>query len=564
MLQTIELFNRDFSHSTKLKSLLTQPQIDNAVNVAKSKQMRLDRYLLENNLITEEDVAAILAKLFSFNYMNMDTIIPDEHIIKMLTSEYILKHKFIPLTKNELGNMIVALGDPFDISAIQHIYALYSSSAEIIIAPPSKIVRLQTRIFAKTDTADSINQYNLSATSDDEAIDANIDRADLLNSPAVKLVDSCLDDAIAAGASDIHIEPYENTVRIRYRIDGVLHESTTFNPKMFPAVSTRIKIMAKLNIAERRIPQDGRISKNFNDAVYDFRVSTLPTVYGEKIVIRILDTTAFNYDRSKLGFLEEENKIIDDFLKKPHGIILLTGPTGCGKSTTLYSFIKEINREGVNVITVEDPVEYTIAGVNQVQVNPKANLTFAKALRSILRQDPNVVMIGEIRDEETAEIAMRMAITGHLVLSTLHTNDAPGAITRLMDLGLQPYFVSDALVGVISQRLVRRLCKECKEEYISTKEDMKILNIQKEVKIYRPCGCPACHNTGYSGRIGVHEVLRITEPLRTRITIAASTSDIREEAINQGMITLFESAKQKVLSGQTSINELLSIMYNKE
>ena len=436
-------------------------------------------------------------------------------------------------------------------------------NAQIVVCPDTKLVRIKSRIFAKNEMNQTIATYNKQENLLEKEHIVGMDEADLVNSPAVKLVDSCLNDAIAVGASDIHIEPYEDIVRIRYRIDGMLYENTAFSPKMYPAVSTRIKIISKLNIAERRIPQDGRITKIYNGETYDFRVSTLPTSFGEKIVIRILDTKSFNYDRSKLGFLPEENLIVDELLRKPYGIILLTGPTGCGKSTTLYSFIKEMNNESVNVITVEDPVEYTISGVNQVQVNNKANLTFASALRSILRQDPNIVMVGEIRDEETAEIAMRMAITGHLVLSTLHTNDAAGAVTRLIDLGLQPYFVTDALVGVISQRLIRRLCPECKKEYLSSRRENEILKINQSQKLYKAVGCPACHNTGYQGRIGVHEVLKMTEDLKELIINRASTKQIRQKALEDGMLDLYSTCRTVVLNGETTVQELLTIMYNK-
>ena len=282
------------------------------------------------------------------------------------------------------------------------------------------------------------------------------------------------------------------------------------------------------------------------------------------LLSNILDQTAFEFKIENLGFIDSELPTIKNFIKRPHGIVLLTGPTGCGKSTTLYSFIKDINDESVNIITVEDPVEYSIDGVNQVQINPKANLTFAKALRSILRQDPNVVMIGEIRDEETAEIAMRMAITGHLVLSTLHTNDACGAVNRLVDLGLEPFFVADALVGVISQRLIRRLCPECKKKHTTSPEEMKILKIRKERQIYKPCGCPACHNTGYKGRLGVHEVLNVTDDIKELILSKAPSSRIKEVAIKNGMLTLFDTTRVAVLNGDSSIDELLALVLGSE
>ena len=523
-----------------------------------------NEFLIQEKIINEEQLSQVLASYFGYDYYNIDTICIDENLVKSLTYEFISKYKIIPLTFDDLNKRyIIASSNPFDFNAINIVYALFGMNAQIVVCPNTKLVRIKSRIFAKNEMNQTIATYNKQENLLEKENIVGMEEADLVNSPAVKLVDSCLNDAIAVGASDIHIEPYEDIVRIRYRIDGMLYENTSFSPKMYPAVSTRIKIISKLNIAERRVPQDGRITKIYNGETYDFRVSTLPTSFGEKIVIRILDTKSFNYDRSKLGFLPEENLIVDELLRKPYGIILLTGPTGCGKSTTLYSFIKEMNNESVNVITVEDPVEYTISGVNQVQVNNKANLTFASALRSILRQDPNIVMVGEIRDEETAEIAMRMAITGHLVLSTLHTNDAAGAVTRLIDLGLQPYFVTDALVGVISQRLIRRLCPECKKEYLSSRRENEILKINQSQKLYKAVGCPACHNTGYQGRIGVHEVLKMTEDLKELIINRASTKQIRQKALEDGMLDLYSTCRIVVLNGETTVQELLTIIYNK-
>ncbi|MBQ2711961.1 MAG: type II/IV secretion system protein, partial [Clostridia bacterium] len=365
--------------------------------------------------------------------------------------------------------------------------------------------------------------------------------------------------AIPFRTSDIHIEPFEKIVRVRYRIDGDLQDRAEFLIESYPAICARLKILAGLNIAERRIPQDGRINLNINGTEYDFRVSTLPTVYGEKFVIRILDKTAFRFTRTELGFTPEENSTIDKILAHPYGIVLITGPTGCGKSTTLYSFLKELNRPEVNIVTVEDPVEYTLQGINQTQVNAKANMTFASALRSILRQDPNIIMIGEVRDEETAQIAIRAAITGHLVFSTLHTNDAPGSVSRLMDMGVQSYLVADSLVGVISQRLVKRLCPVCKKKGKTNPREMEILGLDQPINICRPQGCQFCNNTGYKGRIAVHEVMYLSDELREMITKRMSHEEISAQAEKDGMVTLFNACRNYVLKGITSIAELLSI-----
>ena len=556
------IINEELASIVRIKRLLSKEILNDALNYATSQEERLDVYLVKNGLITEEVASNIIAKYLGFEYTNIDVIKYSDELVSLLTLEFIEKNKFIVLLYEvKESRYTIALADPFDAESIRKVYALFGVNARIIIAPISKIKKIASRVHSKLSQDEAITEYDKEiSVTDNYAPDGSFEGADLYDSPAVKLVESTLKGAIAVDASDIHIEPYEDIVRIRYRIDGKLLESTSFNTKMFPAVSTRIKILAGLDIAEKRLPQDGRISMNVNNIDYDFRVSTLPTINGEKIVIRILDQNAFEFKLENLGFIDSELPTIRNFIKRPHGIILLTGPTGCGKSTTLYSFIKEINDESVNIITVEDPVEYSIEGVNQVQINPKANLTFASALRSILRQDPNVIMIGEIRDEETAEIAMRMAITGHLVLSTLHTNDACGAVNRLVDLGLEPFFVADALTGVISQRLVRRLCPECKKKYTSSPEETKFLKLKKERLIYKPIGCPACHNTGYKGRIGVHEVLNITDDIKELILNKAPSSKIKEVAIKNGMNTLFDTTRVAVLNGDTSIDELLALV----
>lgn len=382
---------------------------------------------------------------------------------------------------------------------------------------------------------------------------------DVVNNVFVRLVDSIIKEAVPYRASDIHIEPFEKVVRVRYRIDGDLQERAEFPINSYSAISARIKIMAGLDIAERRVPQDGRINMIVGGKEFDFRVSTLPTVFGEKFVIRVLDKTSFRFTREDLGFTERENELIDKMLAKPHGIILLTGPTGCGKSTTLYSFLKEVNSPAVNIVTVEDPVEYIMTGVNQTQVNSKANMTFSAALRSILRQDPDVIMIGEMRDEETAEIAVRAAITGHIVFSTLHTNDAPGAITRLEDMGVPDYLVADALVGIIAQRLVKRLCPECKKKGKTKAKEMEILGIDEPISICRPQGCQFCNGTGYKGRIAIHEIMFMNENMRNVVIREKNLEVIRDLARQNGMVTLWNSCKSLVEKGDTSIQELMTL-----
>jgi type IV pilus assembly protein PilB len=362
-------------------------------------------------------------------------------------------------------------------------------------------------------------------------------------------------------ASDIHLEPFDDGVRVRYRVDGSLTENMTIPLELYSSVSTRIKIMAGMDIAEKRLPQDGRIEMTINGGVYDFRVSSLPTVHGEKIEIRKLDRSNFAFDRGMLEFTERENKILDSVIKAPRGIVLVTGPTGSGKTTTIYSLLCELNRVDRNIVTIEDPVEYMVRGINQVQVNAKAGLTFANGLRSILRQDPDVIMVGEIRDEETAEIAVRAAITGHLVLSTLHTNDAPGSITRLMDMGIPPYLLSEAVTCVVAQRLVRRLCEHCKTERAADAAELELLRAEWAARVYEPVGCARCGNIGYRGRRAIHETLYIDNDIKYIIEQEKSAEKIRETAAGAGMSNLYDNCRALVLDGVTSLQEMVNTVY---
>jgi type IV pilus assembly protein PilB len=435
---------------------------------------------------------------------------------------------------------------------------------DYVLVPQVQIDRYVDSISAVVSTASALEDLNSEKSEQLVAAQRGetpspVQEDDVINNPAVRLVDSVIKEAIPYRASDIHIEPFEKNVRVRYRIDGDLQERAEFPIEAYSAICARLKILAGMNIAERRIPQDGRINMIIGGTEYDFRVSTLPTVFGEKFVIRILDKNSFLFTRKDLGFTEAENVVVDRMLSKPHGIILLTGPTGCGKSTTLYSFLKEVNKSSVNIVTVEDPVEYTMQGINQTQVNTKANMTFAAALRSILRQDPDIIMIGEIRDEETAEIAVRSAITGHLVFSTLHTNDAPGAIVRLEDMGIQNYLVADALVGVIAQRLVKRLCPACKKKGRTNAKEMEILGIDEPVSIARPQGCQFCNNTGYKGRIAVHELMYMNDNMRSAVVSETNLEKLRKISVDNGMVPLWSSCRNLVFNGSTSIQELMTL-----
>ena len=384
---------------------------------------------------------------------------------------------------------------------------------------------------------------------------------DVSEAPAVRLANSILNESVALSASDIHLEPFEDGVRVRYRVDGSLMENMTIPSELYSSVSTRIKIIAGMDIAERRLPQDGRIEMDIGAKTYDFRISSLPTIFGEKIEIRKLDRSGFAFDRGMLSLSERENKLIDSAINAPRGIVLVTGPTGSGKTTTIYSLLGELNRVDKNIVTIEDPVEYMVRGINQVQVNTKAGLKFANGLRSILRQDPDIIMIGEIRDEETAEIAVRAAITGHLVLSTLHTIDAPGSITRLIDMGIPPYLLSEAVTCVIAQRLVRRLCDFCKSERAASASELAVLKLDGPARVFDAVGCERCKGIGYRGRRAIHETLYIDKNVKNVIEQTQNAEKVREAAAGAGMTTLYDNCRSLVLEGVTSIQEMVNTVY---
>lgn len=542
-------------------NLLEDEELNKIIKKFDLNSIRIDDELVRNGYLTELQIAQVQAAIRGIELSNIDIIAYDDEVVNKVTPDFVKQHSVLPLNKEyENGEIvyIVAIGEVLDDDSLRIAKALFGNNAKIYYSIKSKVRAIHDIVYSKSKVSEAINEYrnDKEVETQDEI---NYQGKEVSTAPTVKLVESILREAIVSKASDIHIEPYEKEVRIRNRIDGVLYESASFNSNMYSAISTRLKIMSGLNITERRIPQDGRFSITFNNNVYDFRLSTLPIVNGEKIVIRILDNSAFKYSFEQLGLTEEKIYLIEKILKEPHGIVLLTGPTGCGKSTTLYSFIRSINKDGVNIVSVEDPVEYSIRGINQVQVNNKVNMTFANALRSILRQDPNVIMIGEIRDEETAHIAIRSAITGHLVFSTIHTNDAVGAISRLTDMGVEAYLVADALQAIIAQRLVRRLCPECKKKIMTNAVQVKALGLDKPTEIFMPVGCPACHNTGYKGRIGIYELLRVTDELREKIANKSGVDEINDYLNNHQYSRLKDECIKAILRGDTSFSELYTI-----
>lgn len=540
-------------------------QLNRALETQRKTKRRLGEVLIDQGLLTEDEIADVLAQQLSLERIDLEKTFVEQDIARSIPKEVALKYTAIPIYMRD-GKLVVAMSDPLNMFAIDDICFITQKKIQPAVATKQQILKAIEIYYTKQDTDQAIEELKREFTDFTEGSQkTEMDLTDDVQAaPAVRLTNSIINQAIAINASDIHIEPFEHHVAVRYRVDGVLFESNRIPQSLYSAVSTRIKIMAGMNIAEKRLPQDGRIEMQVKGREYDFRVSSLPTVFGEKIVIRVLDRTTFNFTRENLGFTEHENKLMDKIIRMPYGIVLLTGPTGSGKTTTLYALLSEVNTPDKNIVTVEDPVEYMLEGINQVQVNVKAGLTFAAGLRSILRQDPDIIMIGEIRDEETAQIAVRAAITGHLVLSTLHTNDAPGAITRLVDMGVEPYLAADAIVAVIAQRLVRKLCPNCKAPYKAEDNDKMILNLDKPVRLYRAVGCPACQNSGYRGRTAIHEVMMVGREHRNIIARGGSAEEIREVAVRQGMVDLYESCRRLVLDGVTTIQEMVRTVYARD
>lgn len=549
------------------KKIIKRKEINGILAECQRLNVPAEKYLIAENRCTEITALAAMGEFFCLPYIELDMLEVDEELLENFNLPFLRRQKFVPVFIDErTGTLVVAVARPLDFIALSALNTVHRGPTNFILVPSVQIDIYLDSLMAVKSTKVALD--NLQKEKDKRLIDkANTSNethveqeADVINAPAVKLVDSIIKECIPFRASDIHIEPHEKSVFVRYRIDGELSDRAEFPIESFPAIAARIKILSGINIAERRIPQDGRINMIINGTEYDFRVSTLPTIHGEKFVIRVLDKSSFSLTRKELGFTDESNAVIDKILAHPHGIVLLTGPTGCGKTTTLYAFLKELNKENINIVTVEDPVEYSMSRINQVQINAKANMTFANALRSILRQDPDVIMLGEIRDEETAQIAIRAAITGHLVLSTLHTNDAPGAITRLVDMGATSYLVGDAIIGVISQRLVKRLCPACKKKGKSNAREMALLGISEPVTLCRPQGCQYCSNTGYRGRVAVHEIMYMNEPVRSAVASGnKSNEEIREIAEANGMVPMWNACREYVIRGITSVSELMSL-----
>lgn len=548
--------------------MVTMDQLEQALAMAKESRRKIGEVLVELGYVTEEGIAQTLSRQLGIDIVNLNGVKIEEDIINLVNGPILRKHVMIPFEyeNGNLNTVRVAMADPMDMMAIDDFCIVTNLMAEPVIATPRDIMMALDKYYGDTEAMHAAELYAKERELLEQAQQETEANEDITNSPIVQLVKTMIEQAARQRASDIHIEALEKVVRVRFRIDGALYEKYTYDIHLLAAIIARIKIIGGMDISEKRKPQDGRITMQVDRKEYDIRVSMLPTVYGEKCVMRLAQKRLLTKNKAELGLSPEELLEFDNMLKHPNGILLVTGPTGSGKSTTLYTALSELNSEEVNIITVEDPVEANIDGVNQVQVNAKAQMTFANALRSILRQDPDIIMIGEIRDAETAEIAVQASITGHLVVSTLHTNSAAGTITRLIDMGVESYLLADCMIGVIAQRLVRRLCPTCKIEVEATEEEKKILRVSDSgpLKLYKACGCPQCNNTGYIGRIGIYEMMRMSPELKHIISQRGSTQEITRVALDQGMSTLRMSASRMVQAGVTSIVELLHTTYENE
>jgi len=544
------------------EGLITQEQLRKALQEQKSSGMRLGYTLVKLGFIEETEVTKMLARQYRMPAVDLSRFEVDPKILKLLPPDIATKHVVLPL-KREGRTLTVAIADPNNVAAIEDIKFITRCDVFPVIAGEYTLRNAIDRYYQQSDAQLQSLLKSVEQEEDLEVVedmeDEDVKATDLADdAPVVKLINGLLTDAVKRGASDIHIEPFEHEMRVRYRVDGALHEVMKPPVKMRAALTSRVKIMAQLNIAERRVPQDGRIKLKMGTRVIDFRVSTLPVLFGEKIVLRILDKGNLTLDLATFGF---EPKAQADLLKailNPYGMVLVTGPTGSGKTTTLYSALSKINTIDVNIMTAEDPVEYNLIGINQVLVRNEVGMTFAAALKAFLRQDPNIIMVGEIRDLETGSIAIKAALTGHLVLSTLHTNDAPSTITRMVDMGIEPFNVASAVNLIVAQRLVRRICKDCKKEHEYTPEEMHAFGIDKKVgPFFKGQGCDTCAGSGYKGRQGLYEVMALSSPLRRGILKGGSTEELRDIAVQEGMLTLRMDGMVKVKKGVTTLEEIV-------
>lgn len=546
------------------QNVLTEEELKKALELQKGSGKKIGEVLVDNGFITEEMIVRALQMQLGLKVVQLAGVTIPKEVRGLVSVDLLKKYTCIPFELDPYNANILhlAMADPMDMMAIDDISIVTNLQVEPYIATTRDIRTAIDRWYGASETLDAARRF----TKEREQLRVNTGEetgADVSDAPIVQLVRSLLEQAIRQRASDVHIEALESKVRVRYRIDGALYEKMVYDNSLLPAISTRIKIMGGMDISEKRKPQDGRMTIMVDRQEYDIRISSVPTVHGEKIVMRISSKLSLTKNKKELGLAPDELKRFDHMLSAPYGIIFVTGPTGSGKSTTLYTALSELNKEAVNIVTVEDPVEADIEGINQIQVNNKVNLTFASALRSILRQDPDIIMIGEIRDRETAGIAVQASITGHLVVSTLHTNNAAGTLNRMADMGVERYLIADSVVGVIAQRLVRKLCPHCRKKRLATEEEKRLLkqDTYKEMEIYEPTGCDLCNHTGYFGRTGVFEIMEVNEEIRDLIAEGGNSEELENAAKRAGMCTLHDNGIRYVMEGITSIEEMLKVSY---
>ena len=547
------------------KGYITDDQLSTALEEQREKKKRLGEVLISLGYVTEEQFASVYCDQSGIEPVDLKEMKLNEDLLQMVGEDVMRKQELIPFAYDEenFNCLKVAMADPMNLGAMDDIQLITGMEVKPYYCSATQINMQLDKLYGKKQAMEAAEQFQAEHADEYGSEEEAEEDASVSDAPIVKIVRTMLDEAVRMGSSDIHIEPMEKSVRVRYRIDGVLQQVMEYNTNVLSAMVARIKIISGLDISEKRKPQDGRITQIVDGEEFDVRVSILPTVYGEKTVMRLTKKKGLTRDKKYLGLYPEDERRLDSITHNPHGIILITGPTGSGKSTTCYTVLNELNTESVNIITVEDPVEANVPGVNQVQVNVKAELTFASALRSILRQDPDIIMIGEIRDGETAAIAVQASITGHLVISTLHTNSTSASITRLIDMGVEPYLIGDAVVGIIAQRLVRRLCPKCKVGRQATEEEKKMLGIDvnKDQIIYEPCGCEEC-NRGYRGRIAIYEIMPITSNIRRVLHETVTADEIQRVAVAEGMNTLRMAGANNVIDGVTSIDEMVRVAFD--
>lgn len=548
---------------------VTEDGLEDGLKYQETKGGLIGQILIKQKVLSEADLLKALGEQFDLEYspsISVEDI--NTEFTEKVPIQYLKKYLVIPLISQD--SQRIAINDPTNFQSLDDLKLLLElKDPDIFLAPKSEIISTINFIYdSSRDSAEQVLQ-NMHDESSDSIISVMQEAGDLLDdtsdAPIIKLVNVMLSQAVKDKASDIHIEPSQRGLKIRYRLDGILYDMISPQKQIQSALISRIKVMADMDIAEKRLPQDGRIEIRIGDKNIDIRVSTIPTAFGERVVLRLLDKTKIFISVSDLGMPTERLQEFNELINAAHGIFLVTGPTGSGKTTTLYAALSSINSTDKNIITIEDPVEYQLEGVGQIQVNPKIDLTFARGLRSIVRQDPDVILVGEIRDLETAEIAIQSALTGHLVFSTLHTNDSASAVTRLIDMGIEPFLVTSSVIAILAQRLVRIICPRCREEYQPDEESLAKIGITPEMlegrKIFRGKGCPACFNTGYSGRAGIFELLIVNEAIQNLILKTSDANAIKQRAVAQGMVTLRQNGAQKVLAGITTIEEVFRVTY---